>query len=80
MLHTAVEYDAQRCVSFLIQHYPDLMHRYDSVLHENPAHKAAKCLRPEILARLRKSGARLDLENIEDDTAQAMALDNTRWG
>ncbi|GLE08980.1 hypothetical protein PINS_up020455 [Pythium insidiosum] len=79
LLHVATEYDAERCVQFLLAHYPGLQHCCDRVLHENAAHKAAKTSRPQILQLLAASGTRLDVENEEDDTAWDIATFNERF-
>ncbi|KAJ0407177.1 hypothetical protein P43SY_001135 [Pythium insidiosum] len=65
VLHIAAEYDAERCVQFLVTHYPDLKHRCDRILQENAAHKAAKASRPHVLQILTANGTRLDVENKE---------------
>ncbi|TMW66973.1 hypothetical protein Poli38472_012089 [Pythium oligandrum] len=78
-LHVAVEHNAERCMAFLIQQYPDLKFQHDRVLDENPAHKAARGLQPHSYKGLAKHGARIDLENIEGSSAFDLAIDNDRY-
>lgn len=65
MLHVAATHGSERCVEFLLRTFPDLKYQHDAILHENPAHKAAKHLHPRMYKQLVASGARDDLENVQ---------------
>ncbi|DAZ92464.1 TPA: hypothetical protein N0F65_012694 [Lagenidium giganteum] len=65
VLHVAAASGADKCVAFLLSACPDLKFQADHVLHENPAHKAAKHCHPLVYSQLRTGGARLEFENVE---------------
>lgn len=79
ILHVAAENGAERCVKFLTEHYPDLKHKYDNVMNENPAHKAAKTLQTMAYRHLATTGTRVDLENVEGDSAWHQSTFNERY-
>lgn len=79
MLHVAATHGSERCVDFLLRTFPALKDQTDTILYENPAHKAAKHLHPRVYQHLMASGARDDLENAQDDSASDLAADNARF-
>ncbi|TYZ67991.1 hypothetical protein PybrP1_012502 [[Pythium] brassicae (nom. inval.)] len=79
VLHVAAAHGSERCVAFLLRTFPDLKYRIDTILYENPAHKAAKHMHPRVYKQLVASGTRDDLENAQDDSASDLAIDNSRY-
>uniref|UniRef100_K3WNH5 Uncharacterized protein n=1 Tax=Globisporangium ultimum (strain ATCC 200006 / CBS 805.95 / DAOM BR144) TaxID=431595 RepID=K3WNH5_GLOUD len=64
-LHVASVHGSEQCVAFLLSTYPELKCQYDAVLHENPAHKAAKHLHPSVYTQLVAHGTQDDVENLQ---------------
>jgi hypothetical protein len=66
VLHVAAAHGSMRCVEFLSAQMPALLNDQSGrVLHESPAHVAAKHLHPHVYRHLVACGARDDLENVQ---------------
>ncbi|KAF1319089.1 Ankyrin repeat, ph and sec7 domain containing protein secg-like, partial [Globisporangium splendens] len=70
VLHVASVHGSEQCVTFLLTKYSESKYLYDAVLHENPAHKAAKHLHPSVYTQLVAHGTQDNVEHLQAFTGR----------